>query len=567
MEYVEGERPLVYTSFVQISLPVRRLFSLFRRPDSFLTLVFCCAVFAGWLSVLPHVLHTFHPAFQGLTVMRDKDYANYDSRLERVLVGHPEEASNAITPIGSDIEGLQVAGVEQVIGLFFGWIPVDAPTLSVIVTGVLTPVLFVLFYLLFTTLCFPKRWALGMTLVLFSVMFHGLTRVVHPGWSFIPTIAALLSFFLFARKPSVTHLCAAVILLGLMPYIYFWSWTFSWAVVGSFVLLSLFSSRDISVWRRSPVFLVLLGLGILLFAIPFAWQTASLFGNAIYPEVSIRASFLHQRFPESPIRSGLLLLQLLAFASLFRRYRSDWSYIVVLSFLLGMTLAMHQNIVHARVLMFASHYYPHLLIATTLGGAWVLLRKVWMPIKIAVAGISFIFLAAGVSDYFFSHRFFFPQQVDFLDQHLLGAIADLKVSGRQTVLTDANTGRFITAWTDNGIVYTTHARFLLISDTELVERYCVSELANPTPSLTRVLDLEYNRILQSTEYQAYQNRLLLEACNRVKADPVFYLHKYGVTMVLWNKVQRPNWKVNAAALGLEEVRSGENWVLWAIRSR
>jgi len=534
------------------------------RRDSFLSLVLLCAVIAGFLSVLPYVLHTFSPDFQGLTIMRDKDYANYDSRLQRVLVGYPEEASNAITPIGSGIEGLQVAGVEKVIGVLFGWIPVDAPTLSVIVTGVLTPLLFVLFYLLFTTLCFPKRWSLGMTLVLFSVMFHGLTRVVHPGWSFVPTIAALLAFFLFFRKPSVTHLLIGIFLLGLMPYIYFWSWTWSWAVVGSFVLLSLFSGPDTNLLRRSPFFMVLLALGILLLAVPFALQTISLFGNAIYPEVSIRASFLYQRFPESPVRSAFLLLQLAALFSLFKSYRSDWTYIAAVSFLLGIVLAMHQNVLHERVLMFASHYYPQLLISTTVCGAWVLLRRVWMPARIAVAGIAAVFLVAGVSDYFFAHAFFIPKPEDFRDQHMASAIALLKDQPRQTILTDADTGRIVTAWTDHGIVYTTHARFLFISDADLVERYCVAEIANPQPEGNRVLDFEYNRILQSAVYQAYQQRLITETCIRVKADPLTYFRKYNVSLFLWNKEQRPAWTVDAARLGLTEAQEGEDWILWKV---
>jgi hypothetical protein len=530
-----------------------------------MTTVCLCAVITGFLSMLPYVSHTFYPAFHGLTVERDKDYANYDSRLERALTGHPEEASNAITPIGSGLQGLQVAGVEEVTGALFSWTHLDGPTVSVIVTGLLTPLLFLLFYLLFVALCFPPRWALGMTLVLFGVMFHGLTRVVHPGWSFLPTIGALYVSFLFFQKPTVSRLILAIILLGLMPYIYFWSWTFSWAVVGSFVLLSLFSSPQITILRRAPLFSILLGVGVLLLSIPFVLQTVSLFGNTLYPEVAIRASFLTQRFPESPIRSGLLVLQLLAMFSLFRRYRTDWSYLATLSFLLGITLAMHQNVIHQRVLMFASHYYPHLLIATTVCGAWVLLRKVWMPARVVVAGLSLVFLAAGMYDYAFAQGFFIPQPNDFRDQNLAGVIADLKVEGRQTILTDADTGRVVTSWTDDGIVYTTHARFLLISDKDLVERYCVSELANPEPMTTRVLDLEYNRILQSAAYQTYQKNLITEACARVKADPLTYLKKYGVTMMLWNKEQRPNWVVDPTKLHLQEERSGSGWVLWDVR--
>ncbi len=537
-----------------------------RRLKPF-SLVLLFAAIAGLLSVLPYVLHTFSPDFQGLTILRDKDYANYDSRLERVLKGHPEEAANAITPVGSNIDGMQVAGVEQVVGTLFAWTQLDGPTVSVIVTGLLAPVLFVLFYLLFLTLSFPPRWALGITLVLFSVMFHGLTRVVHPGWSFVPTIAALLAFFAFARKPTIITLILCAVLLGLMPYIYFWSWTWSWAVAGSFLLLTLFSSKDNSVLRWAPVFSAVVAIAVIALSVPFALQTAALFGNPIYPEIAIRASFLTQRFPESPIRSVLLIIQLITLASLFRRYRTDAGYLAALSFLLGITLALHQNVLHERVLMFASHYYPHLLISTTVAGAWVLLRKAPIIARSIVAGIAFLFLAAGVYDYAFAHAFFFPRSQDFKDQHLASAVAQLKREGRQTVLTDSETGRVITSFTDDGIVYTTHARFLFISDKELVERYCMSEMFNPAPALTRVLDLEYNRILQSEEYQTYQRNLITEACDRVKADPSAYLKKYGVTMVLWNKKERPGWVVDATGLKLIEVQTGEEWVLWRVEDQ
>lgn len=528
----------------------------------FFTLVLLCAVCAGFLSALPYVEHVFSPQFRGLTVERDKDYANYDSRLERALRGYPAEASNAITPIGSGIEGLQVAGVEEVMGTLFSWTHLNGPTASVVITAILTPILFVLFYLLFTSLCFPPGWALSMTLLLFGIMFHGLTRVVHPGWSFLPTVGSLLAFFLLFQKPTPLRLLWSIALLGVMPYLYFWSWTFSWAVCGSAVLLSLFSSPAINLPRRSPLFFVLLTVGVLLLAIPFVLQTLSLFGNALYPEVSIRASFLTQRTPESWIRTVLLLLQLAALASLWKQFRTDWSYIAVLSFLLGITLALHQNVLDDRVLMFASHYYPHLLIATTICGAWVLLRRVWMPVRLLVAGIACVFLAAGAYDYAFAQAFFVPRASDFRDQHLIDAVAYLQGQGRATVLTDADTGRVVTSWTDDGIVYTTHARFLFISDADLVERYCVSELFGPQPPVGRVLDYEYNRILQSAAYQAYQKKLVTTICARVQNDPIRYLQKYKVDFVLWNADQRPAWVVSATALHLVPERSGSGWTLW-----
>lgn len=527
-------------------------------------IVLLCAVLAGILSVLPYIAHTFNPEFHGLTIARDKDYANYNSRIERALKGHPEEAANAITPVGSGIRGLQVAGMEEVVGTLFSWTGLDGPTVAVIVTALLTPLLFILFYLLFLSIEFAPRWALGMTLTLFAIMFHGFTRTVHPGWSFVPAIGALYAFVLFLKKPSGSRLLWGILFLGALPYLYFWHWTFVWAVVGCMATLFLATKHRL---KATGYRLALLALGVVLLSLPFLFQTFSLFGDPLYPEVAIRASFLSQRFPESWIRSGLLLFQLLALLTLFKKYRKDFSYIAALSVLLGLFIALHQNVIHNRVLMFASHFEPHMLIATTVAAAWVLSRKVQLPQRIVISVIAFVLLCGGIVDYSFAHGFFIPKPRDFEDQHLADAIAVLKTRTGDVVLTDQDTGRLVTSWTDDGIVYTTHARFLFITDADLAERYCVAEMWNSHPETTRVLSLEYNRILQSPEYQEYEAKLLTEACARVKKDPQQYLKKYGVTLILWNHRNRPEWKIDPTALGLSHIRSGMNWDLWEVRGK
>ncbi len=507
------------------------------------------------------------PAYRGLTVIRDKDYANYYSRLERALSGYHSEAGNGITTIGSGIGGMQTAGMESAVAFVFGWTGLPAPSLSVLVTAVLTPLLFLLFFALFRAMEFPDRWSLGMTLILFFVMFHGLTRVMHPGWSFVPSITALALFVAFLKRPSFHFLLGAGIFLGVLPYLYFWSWTFVWAAAGSIALLDL-----CALGRRSVIVLhwpKMLGLGLIVSALsmPFVLQTASLMQSPLYAEVAVRASFLYERTPESWPRTILLLVLNAAFASLFPRYSKEWSYRFAAGTLLGILIAMHQNVLHNRILMFSSHFYPHLLIAVTIAGAWVLLHHAPIVQRVIAAGIATVFLAAGVYDYAFAHRFFIPQPSDFRYQHLLEPITLLTNNTGATVLTDADTGRALTSWDPVGIVYTHHVRFLFISDADMAERYCVAELFNPAPPTShRALYIEYNHVLDSAAMREREKNLVDEACRRVRSNPKEYLKKYAVTHILWNQKERPQWvmKGKEKQLGFSQQASGSGWVMYGV---
>ncbi len=500
----------------------------------------------------------------GLTVSRDKDYANYYSRLQRALDGYPEESANAITGVGSGIKGMQTAGVEQVVGTLFGWTGIAAAPLSVILTAIFTAALFALFFWLFREIGFDRRWSLGMAVVLFFVMGHVLSRMPHPGWSFLPAIVALIAFIRFWRRPSFNGVLIAGLLLGVLPFLYFWHWTFVWAAIGCVVLFSLGSTPNDRLLLRHPWYALLLAVITLLVASPFILQTAALMADPLYPEVAVRASFLYERTPESWPRTILLLIQFITLASLWKQQRADRSYVIALGLLGGIVLAMHQNVLHAKILMFASHFYPQLLLATIVAGAWVLTRRTDLVRRAVIAGIAAVFLLAGAWDYAFMHAFFVPSEKDFKEQHLLQPIALLREMPPATILTDATTGRTLTAWTHHGIVYTTHARFLFISDAELAERFCVTELFTPVPDPFRALYIEYNHVLDSQEMRLRERSLVTEACERVKQNPMEYLQKYSVSHVLWNSIERPDWVVPEDGLPLVTIASGTGWTLWMV---
>lgn len=530
---------------------------MFLRFGSFFRHVLVVGLALGLLSAVPYLLRMQSPQYHGLPIIRDKDYGNYYSRLERALEGHFDQADNGITPIGSNVHGMQEAGMETIIAVLFGWLGLRAPVLSIIITMLLTPLSFLLFYGVLRAVDIPKRFALVTACVYYGVLFHVVTRVMHPGWSFVPTLLTLIVILLFFRVPSFATAIVAGLLLGNLPYLYFWSFSFVWAVAGWLALLSVLQAG-----REKARLLSRLGVLVLvtiLVALPFFVHSVSVFSHPLYPEIAIRASFLYQRTPESWPRSILLALQCGLVLSLWKRQAHHGSYRAILALVLGLFIAMHQNVIHNRVLMFSSHFEPFLVLTTLVAAVWAWVHRVPRLKRYAIALIALLFLLGAAKDYLPGYRFFVPQPVDFRDQHLVGAI-DLLQHETGAVLTDQETGRLITSFTSAGILYTTHARFLLIADAAIAERYCVSEMFTPTPRTNRVFALEYNRILQSVAMQDHERRLVEVACRRVRADRSRYLRKYDVHFVLWNRRDRPDWQIDPS-LPLGVVKDAPTWTL------
>lgn len=531
--------------------------------------MFGLALFFAVMSVLPSIVHTFHPAYEGLTVIRDKDFGNYYSRLERALSGFPSEADNGITPIGAGIDGAQTAGLEVILGTLFQWTNIPAPMLSVVLTPLFVFLLFVLFFFLFTALEIPPRMSLLATSLYFAILFHVVSRVMHPGWSFVPTIGALLSFLHFTKKPTALLAILTGVLLGLLPYLYFWSFTYVWAVCGIAALLLLVTRLGAPRGAPTSVPLTpyfLTALITLTVSLPFFLTTWKLTHHPLYEAVAFRGGFLTKTIIESPVRSILLLLETGVFLSLFKEKKGEWKYLISLAFLLGIFIAIHQNLVHGTLLMFSSHYYPYLVLSSVIAAAYALFSPMQDWKKWVILGITVLFLVGAAKDYLPGYRFFIPEKSDFSDQYLSGALKYLNENGtRDVILTDAHTGRVVTSFLPEGIVYTTHSRFLLISDEEMAERYCMSELfSESTPDPIRALYMEYRPELDAPDAREREKSLVLEACSRVRRDPMTYLQKYGVTHILWNQELKPTWDIKQFPIPLTIVDGTVDWMLLAI---
>ncbi len=548
-----------------VEFALRVTLHLPRTKTPFLLPVLGVALLFALAAAIPYVLHALSPSFERLTVIRDKDYGNYYSRLERSLSGYPEEADNGITEVGSGINGAQAAGLEVALGMLLGWTGVPAPTLSVVLTPLFVFTLFLLFFFLFRVLEFSPSASLGMASLYFFTLFHVVSRVMHPGWSFVPTIAALSSFFHFWKRPSLSLAILTGILLGILPYLYFWSFTYVWAVVACAVLLLLFCTPRLRSGPSAPSHLqiVLLAFITLFVSHPFFIHLLNLWSHPLYNAVAFRGGFLTETIIESYPRSILLTLQVGFFLSLFRERKKEWSYLAVLSLLLGIFLAMHQNLLHGTLLMFSSHYYPHLMLSTLVAAGYVLSQPVPRLQRYAILAISALFLAGAAYDYLPGYKFFLPTEAQFSDQHLKRPIEILRDNETEDIIvTDAHTGRVLTSFLPEGIVYTSHARFLLISDEEMAERYCVSNVFSvQSPDPYRALYIEYRAELDTPEARKRERDLVNGACARVRTDPLSYLRKYHVTHILWNQHISDEWNILQYKLPLKALESSSDWIL------
>jgi len=90
---------------------------------------------------------------------------------------------------------------------------------------------------------------------------------------------------------------------------------------------------------------------------------------------------------------------------------------------------------------------------------------------------------------------------------------------------------------------------------------------NPNPDPYRSLYIEYNRVLDSPAMRTREKQLVADACAYVQSHRPQMLQRYGVTHILWNKKERPQWRVRRVAerLGFTERASGSGWVLWELR--
>ena len=521
-------------------------------------IVAALTVIAALILALPFLSAFADARFQGAPLFLGTDESHYVVRLQQGLIEPFGNTSNGIFSVPV-VQGLQPAGLEMILGVLFGWTGIPAGHLIVLLTILGGAAVLPLLYLLLRQAGVPFHCACLGSAVYVFLFLSPLRRVMHQSISFPLTLAALLFFFRFWEKPTTKRAVFAGIALGILPHVYYWSWTFAWAFAALVVIASIITGFFRSRWK---IFALLGGVALLV-ALPYFASLASHMGDPLVYEAAERSSVIASRGWESLPRSLLSILLAVCSAVVFWQNRKSHALSPV--FLMGVipAVVLHQQLIHGTVISFSTHYYPlicltSLIIACALFHSHIRSIPAWI-----MMGVSLLFLGAAAMDYSGRWSLMLPDQV-FSMQHLKTAYPLL---GTGTVLTDQNTALAVASNTRADVVFTEHARHLLISTREYAERYCLSTLSAEDANAKWIPEIlrEPSKLGRVREEEMFHERqqIATDACRRVRGNPERFLRKYRVTELLWNSDLHPEWKISTKLFAKRQ--EGTGWSLWSVR--
>ncbi len=503
----------------------------------------------------------------GHVPIRLQDDGAYFSRIQTALLGRSGPYENGITGPPFEIRAAGPGLLEFTEGTLFSWTPLSGVEIGTLVMLLLAPLFLPLFYLLLRDSSVRPPIALLLSTLLSAALIGVLSRP-HLGVLLPLMVLTLTCVHRIAVRPTWILIPVAAVLLALLPSLYFWVWTFTWAACG-FIFLLRWHVRDETRTRALRFLAIAGGLGLLL-SIPGLLSTWVLqMADPTFQEMALYRSGLYPSHAiASPIRSTLQLLALVPVAVLFWKIpRERRSLLLPLAFVAGGFVVTHQHVIHGKDFLSSSHYEPMVTIAAatciaSLIDAW--LRKgiaqmfSWPSIIALVA--SGILLAAAAWDYGLGWRFLVinpPPPI--LSRSAIEPITDL---GRVTILTDPVTAIELKSRTPADVVFTPYVQHIVVSNAEFAARGCMAELFQPGGADVELLawhTLQFRGQHMLPERTAEFRRV----CDNVLQNPLLSMLHYQVDLILWNERERPEWVMDPAIA--ERVEQGDGWSLWRPR--
>lgn len=522
----------------------------------------------GLINAWSVLLAFFDPAFKGLLPYGGSEEAMYLIRTQEALLHPFTTVTNGVWSGQYAPLGLQSAGTEQLIGALLWWTHLPAPWVVFVLHVLIAPLTIPLSAALARRVGAKKPLALLCGIVLFWFFVY-CRRLFHPGFSLPLVLATLLLLWRWYEKPSARRAIALGVPLGFAVGVYLWAWTFVWSATG-LVVIGVIADRKLpqrnALLRSFPWLL----LAALIAAAPAAKDLAAARLLPFFAQASVRAGLVHTHLPESAARSVVTVLLALAALWIFRKKEERRTQLPLLAMLGALAVAYNQQLVHGVVLSFSSHYIHYVSVAALLLILAIAARK-----KLTVAGIGVCLVCAALlvlnwKDMAGRLIAFVPPPPDAMRmQHLAPALDALRGMPQTMFLSDKNTADVIASYTQQDVAFTEYSGFLLISDKEYVERACLATLFAPLPTDYKTLVVhaeERLRVLRGQEPRALYESHLAEAniaCTALRADRAAALKRYGVTHVLWNQAEHPEWKLPAF---LKQAAKGDGWSIWQVQS-
>jgi hypothetical protein len=160
------------------------------------------------------------------------------------------------------------------------------------------------------------------------------------------------------------------------------------------------------------------------------------------------------------------------------------------------------------------------------------------------------------------------QEGRFANQHLAETLPILDELPRARILSDPATQAFIASNTHHDIVYSIYLKNVLMTHQEIALRFCLTQLPL-RPDKRNIVDRDH--LVYPDAVSAFggdtrkqEEALVSAACRELDLDPNISIRTFEVSHILWNKRQEPDWNIGRLRMDLEEVASGETWVLYKI---
>lgn len=532
-----------------------------RRTTALLILFYALGVLALSSKVF---LASRLPSFEGLVPYGGSEEAMYMLRTQEARLHPFTNVTNGVWT-GTDAPfGLQSSGLEEAIGALFFWSTIPTPWLIFFLTIFITPLIIPLTFLLLRRTGLRADVSALVAFGFFCLLSYG-NRFFHPGFSLPIVLGSLVLLCRFQERPTPLRAMLAGAMLGFSVGVYLWAWTFLWptAVILCVMMFAKASQTD---RRKIALRSCLLFLTAILVALPTFLRLFVARMNPFFEAASIRAGFANSYLPESWMRSSIAVLLALLTVQLVRRDKKIAP--ILFPMILALAIDYTQQFFHGHVMSFSSHYIHYFTLTCLLLAVTVIVRKQWNLHGILIFGLSGLMLLSAIPDYAGRLMIFVPPSDLIMSrQSLRGALDALNTdTTKETVLTDRKAADLVASYTKHDTVFTEYAAFLLISDDEFIERACLTEAYAKEPIDFKnhvVYAEEWLKVLRKQETEEQYEKSLAYAvkkCEAIRKNPVPLFKKYSVSLLLWDKKNHPDWRIDKRVFRLRT--EGKDWSLY-----